>query len=294
MTEDEADRSLDPRDRLARADDQGLLKLNGEGARERVFALARTAIQRWRASQEQLECEWPFTGDYRPIVDPEFTLDREDRNVVEVYRPTSLHYGQAHIAACYISWERSTKTQSVPNPYEPLIAIWEGGGGFRREGNLWELSGVEGPCGGLAWPAPPLHSTEIISHPAPPPHLAGKFTPEQSAEGQALAEKLKRFSTDGHGRSLAPLARQARLIIVLVIAGGGFLLAGVTSLLGRIEVNTGTLAQGADSGGAINRLGPHAGAWLMVLIGVVVLSIGMRLLAKGVAAAKAARQTSAS
>lgn len=114
--------------------------------------------------------------------------------------------------------------------------------------------------------------------PSVPAHLAGKFTPEQWARRQALAAKLQKFSTDGKGRPLAPVARQARHSIVLLVCGAAFLLGGLGSLFGVMHLSN--APETADPGWASQHLGAHGGDFLAIVVGLCLLAGGFRILLK--------------
>ena len=114
------------------------------------------------------------------------------------------------------------------------------------------------------------------SPPNVPDHLVGKFTPEQWARRQALAAKLKKFSTDGSGRPLTPVARQARFIIVFLLCGVALLLGGVGSLFGVVHLSN--TPESADPGWARQHLGVHGGDFLAIVLGVCFLAAAFRTL----------------
>ena len=293
---------MSERDRIRRL---GRLPLSAskrtDEAKEQVMTLGRQAVERWYSAQDRLRVEWPFTGDFRSRVCPGFNLDPDDGAVAAACRPAGMLHNQGEIPALFLAWSRCPGTQALPNPYDPLIALWEGGGGFRREGKLWELSSNDGPCGGIAWPTarpillpgqlPSTASDQNPVGPVVPPHLTHKFTPEQWARQQAFADKMHRFSTDGRGRPLGVIAAQARRVIVFGIIGIGFMLAGVISLVDGTDMNgTGPANEISQSPDLLAQLGPRGTAMLFVLIGVVALVYAARVLLKARPVAKSPKK----
>lgn len=106
-----------------------------------------------------------------------------------------------------------------------------------------------------------------------PPHLAGKFTPEQWARRQALAAKLTKFSTDSRGRPVAHAARVARRAIVFIFCGIAFLLSGLGAMLGVVHLSN--VPPGVSAGW----IRQHGGDLLAIALGICFLAAGIRVIA---------------
>jgi hypothetical protein len=126
--------------------------------------------------------------------------------------------------------------------------------------------------------------TVETSFPPVPAHLASKFTPEQWARRQALAQKLKKFSSDDQGRPLRPVAKKIRLVLVLIVCGAAFLIGGISSLAGVMHLSN--APDSADPGWASRVLGPHGGDYFAIVFGGVLLGVGLWILIKNSRAAQ--------
>ncbi len=250
-----------------------------ESERQALIALGKQAVERWHAVRAQLGADWSFLGDFRPSVCPELQLDSADLAAAEQCRPTQAGFGQNGLPTYFLAWERCTATRHLPNPYEPLMAIWERGGAFRREGNLFELSGSSGPVGGIGWPSGSLPRTA----PAPvrdttPPQRPQGMSDAEWERRQKLAASMRGWSNGAGGRRLP--TRRIRAVLVLLLCGSGFVIA---ALLGD---NTHDAASG---GLATKYFGPHGNAVTMGLLGGILLIAAILLLVRWAREARAAR-----
>ena len=265
---------LDARDRLLR-----LMQGSGENTlvpeaeeREHFIGHGKQAVERWYTAKAQLQSDWGFLGDFRPVLCPQFQLSSADETVAAKFKIKQMQFGQNELPLFYLSWERCSTTQKTPNPYEPLIAIWENGGAFRREGNLWEISGTRGPVGGIGWPTT-THKTVL---PAVKPKKGE--TPEQLEARRKRVAMLQKWSTGSNGKPLP--TRAAKGILFLIFFGAAFLISGLTTW--------NSVETGSDSmGWAVQILGPRGNSIFMLVLGIALLGWGSLWLVR---AAKAARR----
>jgi len=273
------DESIDARERLQRLGTGSLGQPVGSWEQEKEWLIAqgKRAVERWHDARSRLKADWVFLGDFRPIVCPVFEFDPEDEVVARQCRVGLAHYGQNELPVFFLAWERCPITKGIPNPYEPLISIWESGGSFRREGNLWELSGRSGPVGGIGWPSGAPHAV------APSPSRPRGMSEAEWEKRRKRAEAVRKWSTGADGQPLP--VRSVKLVLVLILVGFAFV-AG--ALMGWDDPSK---VSGSSQGGLANQyLGPHGDAITMGLLGALLLGWGVWLLVKEARKAQAIRK----
>jgi hypothetical protein len=112
---------------------------------------ATEAVKRWRQLEQTLGIQFGFLYDALAVIAPDFTLDPLEEEAICACPIPRRRNVSARLAFWFVKWDRCPQTRAHPNPYEPLIAIWEHGGAFGMEhGMFLEIEDTTGlPCGGL-------------------------------------------------------------------------------------------------------------------------------------------------
>jgi len=118
--------------------------------REDFLYAAKRAKDRWHATEELFEIRYEMLRDAVLEIDPKFDLSDDQVGAI-----TNANLPQVYllrrISVSFVRWEMCHATTGFPNPYDPLIEIWEHGGDIQQEhGQFLDLYDDAGlPAGGM-------------------------------------------------------------------------------------------------------------------------------------------------
>jgi hypothetical protein len=121
--------SLDALDRIMRIQCASP-KLDWQSEDFRQAALRARKL--WRQTEEVLEIQYGLLTDPVAVVEPDFALLESDVQAVSAADIAKM-IGGRKVATYFLKWDRCLTTCEIDNPFEPLVEIFEHGGGVSRE-----------------------------------------------------------------------------------------------------------------------------------------------------------------
>jgi len=149
---------------------------------------AVAAMGRWRSAVEQFDVRFSLFSDGVSLIDPDFQIPEE---MVATISRTPVPTGRNvtwRMALAFVKWAECPVTRDCPNPYEPLVAIWEHGGSFSMEHSIFvDIYDATGAtvCG------------LVLSLPGPDPDSIGHPGRQKRSERKANRRRRRR----GEGES---------------------------------------------------------------------------------------------
>jgi hypothetical protein len=109
------------------------------------------AKNRWLATETEFGVEYRMLGDAVSQIAPDYCLPAEIEKLVRNCPIPTRRNVLAAFAVSFVKWDLCPQTSGHANPYEPLVEIWEHGGSFAAEHNMYvDVFDTEGmPCGGV-------------------------------------------------------------------------------------------------------------------------------------------------
>jgi hypothetical protein len=122
-----------------------------EWTRDEFSEAGCAARIRWWRVMEQFGVRYPMLSDAVAYIEPTFQLPPEVERAVEAAAIPRARNISSRLAVAFVKWDRCPTTAGHPNPYEPLVEIWEHGGSFSMEhGMFMDIYDAEGmTCGAL-------------------------------------------------------------------------------------------------------------------------------------------------